>query len=208
VATDGDEVVTADVADTERVAAACFGVSAVVHLAAKGFEDDFMSVLLPRNIVGTYGVLEAARLAGVRVVVFASSGQTVGGNPEGLRITPDMPPRPISVYACTKLFGEALCRFYSDVHGMQIACLRLGWVVPPESPLFASEPTLPAVWCGPGDLATLIVAAIRGPVPFATVLAVSRSAVGRFDYGNPYGWEPVEVPIPNATPDSTNGGDR
>ncbi len=104
IATDDDEVVTADIADIEQVTRACFGVSAVVHLAAKGFEDDFMSVLLPRNIVGTYTVLEAARRAGLRSLVFASTGQTVGGNPDGLRITPDMPPRPISVYACTNLF--------------------------------------------------------------------------------------------------------
>ncbi len=82
-----------------------------------------------------------------------------------------------------------------SVHSMQIACLRLGWVTPPESPLFATEPTLPTVWCGPGDLASLSVAAIRAPVPFATVLAVSRSARGRYDCSNPYGWEPVEVPI-------------
>ena len=49
----------------------------VIHLAATPDDDDFLTKLLPNNIVGVYHVLEAARLAGVRRLVLASSGQVV-----------------------------------------------------------------------------------------------------------------------------------
>jgi nucleoside-diphosphate-sugar epimerase len=63
-----DEVVPADVCDIGLVIEACQGVAGVVHLAAKAFEDDFLSILLPRNVMGTW--------PGVR-----SSGES--GRPEG-----------------------------------------------------------------------------------------------------------------------------
>jgi nucleoside-diphosphate-sugar epimerase len=189
-----DEVVQADVCDVGLVTEACGGVAGVLHLAAKAFEDDFLSVLLPCNLLGTWSVFQAAARAGVGRVIFASTGQTVGANPPGTLVTPELPPRPISVYACTKLFGEALGRYYCDRHGMRVACLRLGWVVPADSPLFQTEATLPQVWCGAGDLADLVLAALQSEVDFATVLAVSPPATERFDVSNPYGWQPREFP--------------
>ncbi len=189
---DDDEIVTADINDLDRMVAACDGVFAIVHLAAKAFEDDFPTVLQPRNITGAWTMFQSAVQAGVRKVVFASTGQAVGGNEPGLRIDPDQPARPISEYACTKIFGEALGRFHSDTHGLQVACLRLGWVVTNDSPLFLTEPTLPGAWCSPDDLSRLIHAAITADVPYAVVLAVSPPATERFDTRNPYGWIPAD----------------
>ena len=198
-----DELVTCDVTDTDAVARACREVDSVVHLAARRDEADFLTELLPRNIVGTWSVLEAARQTGVRRVILASSVQTVlggGGNPF---IRPDEPARPMSLYACTKLFGEALGRYYAEQHGLGVACLRLGWVSPAGSPALAGEPTLRRVWCDPTDLGRLIAAAIRSDVPFATVFAVSRPADERFDCDNPFGWEPQErAPREGAAPRS------
>lgn len=189
-----DEVLRADAADVGLMTECCSDASAVLHLAAKPFEDDFLSVLLPRNLVGTWAVFEAARRAGVARVVFASTGQTMGGNPPGTPLSPTAPPRPISVYAATKLFGEALGRYYADQHGMQVACLRLGWVVPPDSPLFESEPTLPELWCAPADLVRLVLGALTTEESFATVLAMSHPGAARADTTNPYGWAPAEWP--------------
>ena len=189
-----DEVVRADAADVGHMTECFAGAAAVLHLAAKAFEDDFLSVLLPRNLVATWSVFEAARRAGVGTVVFASTGQTMGGNPPGAELSPTAPPRPISVYAATKLFGEALGRYYADRHGMRVACLRLGWVVPADSALFGTEPELPGQWCGPGDLARLVLAALGGDAPFALVVAVSHPAAARADTANPFGWSPEEWP--------------
>jgi uronate dehydrogenase len=197
-----DEIVHADICDVGLVTEACQDVAGIVHLAAKAFEDDFLSVLLPRNVIGTWSVFQAAARAGVTRVIFASTGQTVGANPPGAQVTPQLPPRPISVYACTKLFGEALGRYHCDHHGIRVACLRLGWVVPANSPLFQTEATLPQVWCGAGDLARLVLAALQSEVDFATVLAVSPPATDRFDVSNPYGWEPAEFPAGPGQPTS------
>ena len=63
--------------DAPAVSRAAEGVDALIHLAATPDDDDFLTKLLPNNILGAYHVLEAARLAGVRRVVLASSGVAV-----------------------------------------------------------------------------------------------------------------------------------
>ena len=199
-----DEVIRADVADVGLMTSYFAGAAGILHLAAKAFEDDFLSVLLPRNVVGTWAVFEAARRAGVPKLVFASTGQTVAGNPPGAIVRPDSPPRPISVYAATKLFGEALGRYYADQHAMKVACLRIGWVVVADSPLFATEPTLPQAWCSPGDLARLVLAALDSDEPYAVVLAVSPPGATAEGTANPYGWVPRDWP--SVSPGGAGGG--
>jgi nucleoside-diphosphate-sugar epimerase len=189
-----DELVEADVRDVDAVANACAGVDAIVHLAAQPDEADFRSVLLPQNLDGTWAVFEAAVRARVPRVVFASTIQTVDGNPSEERVSPDLPPRPVSVYACTKLFGEALGRFHADTSGLGVACLRIGAVVSADDPRLANDERFRSLWCAPRDLARLIVAAVRSDVRFATVIAVSPPATARFDTANPFGWTPEEAP--------------
>ena len=189
-----DELVQADVRDIDAIASACTGVKAVIHLAAQPAEADFRSVLLPRNVDGTWAIYEAAVRAGVPRLVFASSIQTVDGAPTEARILPDDPPRPVSVYACTKLFGEALGRFHADTSGLGVTCLRLGAVRASDDPYLAGDKRLQGLWCGSVDLARLIVAAVRSETRFATVTAVSPPATARFDTVNPFGWTPVEKP--------------
>src|SRR5262245_21894685 len=65
-AQDDDEVIQADIQDLDALRRACEGVVAFVHLAAIPDEDDFMTRLLPANIVGCYNAYEAARLSGVK----------------------------------------------------------------------------------------------------------------------------------------------
>jgi uronate dehydrogenase len=173
---------------------ACDDVVGIVHLAATASEDDFLSVLLPRNVVGTWSIFEAAVRSGVRHFVFASTAQTVQAYPPGTALTPSMPSRPMSIYACTKLFGEAIAQYHADRHDVSVACLRIGWVVPSDSPLFRTSRSLPRLWCGPEDLAALILAALESDVGFATVFAVSTPATNRFDVSNPYGWQPIQTP--------------
>lgn len=168
---DDDEVIRADIRRSRALARACRGVAAVVHLAAIPREEDFASRLLPMNILGTYRVFEAARLAGVPRVVFASTVRTVFGYPLSQPVTASMPVRPISLYACTKVFGEALARYYADVHGMSVICLRIG--------SFAAEPRRRSSvgervrWCSPADLAQLVVRGIESDVRFGIFHAVS-----------------------------------
>src|SRR5262245_56193587 len=72
-----DEVVQADIGDFNTLRKACQGVKALVHLAAIPDEDDFHPRLLPVNLAGVHNAFEASRQAGVRKVIFTSTGQTV-----------------------------------------------------------------------------------------------------------------------------------
>lgn len=180
----GDEFVQADIQDLPALEAACAGVTAVVHLAAISDEDDFHTRLLPVNVAGTYNVFEAARRAGVRRVIFISTGQTVLCYPKGEWVTPEMPPRPWSVYACTKLFGEALARHYHEKHGLQVIVIRLTWFQPEDSPVLRAGGAIEREWCSPGDFAQLVLKSLQSSVPFAVFFGVSDNT-GRFwDIGN------------------------
>jgi nucleoside-diphosphate-sugar epimerase len=189
-----DELVNADVRDVDAVVAACAGVSAVIHLAAQPAEAEFRSLLLPRNLDGSWAAYEAAVKARVPRLVFASTIQTVDGAAVDVMVSPVDPPLPVSVYACTKLFGEALGRFHADNSGLGVACLRLGAVTASDDPRLATDERFRSLWCDARDLARLIVAAVRSEVRFAIVIAVSPPATSRFDTANPFGWTPVEKP--------------
>lgn len=190
-----DEFVKADIADMEAIQRACVGVTAMIHLAAVSDEDDFHTRLLPGNLVGVYNAFEAARLAGVRKVIFTSTGQTVLYYPKGEWVTPEMPARPWTVYACTKMFGEALARYYSDTHGMRMNVIRLCWFQPYDSPLLRDPGPIQREWCSPADLTQLLVKCLSADVRFAVFFGVSNNT-GRFwDISNArdlVGYEPVD----------------
>jgi UDP-glucose 4-epimerase len=75
------------------------------------------------NVDGTLKVLVAARDCGVRKVVYASSSSVYGDTPT-LPKREDMKPNPKSPYAVSKLAGEYYCRVFSEVYGLETACLR------------------------------------------------------------------------------------
>lgn len=129
----------ADIADLAAIQGAFEGADAVIHLAAEASPRADWSAVLESNIVGARNVFEAARLAGVRRVVFASSTHTVTGHERAAApaiyaldderaFGVDAEPWPDSLYGASKLFGEALGRWYADVHGLSVVCLRIGWV--------------------------------------------------------------------------------
>src|SRR4051812_17802867 len=79
---DGDEVVSLDVADLDGCHAACAGIEVVIHLAADPRPGaDFYGSLLKNNIEGTFNVFRAAKDAGARRVVYASSIHAAAGYP-------------------------------------------------------------------------------------------------------------------------------
>lgn len=137
--------VVADVTDLEAVAAACEGIDAVVHLAASSAVESSWDAVLNSNLIGTYTVFEAASRAGVGQIVFASSNHAVGtyeteNVPELWDLDDDRTwdheseIRPDSLYGVSKVYGEAIARYYVDHHGMRASCLRIGGVRSPEDP--------------------------------------------------------------------------
>ena len=83
------------------------------------------------NVLGLINVLDNSVKAGVRKVIFASSGATFG-EPARLPITEATPQRPESPYAITKMIGEHYLRFYKAQHGLDFTALRYGNVYGPR----------------------------------------------------------------------------
>jgi nucleoside-diphosphate-sugar epimerase len=201
----------ADIADLEAIKPAFAGVETVVHLAAQVGNPAWEAVLR-HNITGTYNVFEAAREAGVKRVVFASSGAAVSGietdkpysdlvagRYEGLQSWPILthlsPLRPSGLYGASKIWGEALGRDYADAHGLSVICVRIGRVHAEDRP---RSPREFAVWCSQRDIARFHEACVEAPeaVRFEIFFCTSRNKWGYRDLEHPraiLGWEPVDA---------------
>ncbi|MBX3279478.1 MAG: SDR family oxidoreductase [Acidobacteria bacterium] len=120
------EFIRADISDFDSIREAFEGVPVVFHQAAVPSVP--RSVADPRlnheaNVNGTFNVLMAAREAGARRVVFATSSSVYGGT-SGLPKREDMAPAPLSPYAAAKLAGEYYCRVFSESYGLETIALR------------------------------------------------------------------------------------
>jgi hypothetical protein len=175
-----DESMVGNLTDAQAVRRAVEDVEVVIHLAATPDDDDFMTRLLPNNFVGVYHVLESARLAGVRRLVLASSGQVAwhqrerGPWPIGV----NDPPTPRFWYAAGKLFLEGAGRALAEGYGMSVIVARLGWCprTPEHVQELAATPWGPDVYLSPNDAGRFFACAALAPadVRFAIVYATSR----------------------------------
>ena len=102
---------------------------AAQHSVAIGSRDPVFDAQV--NVIGLLNVLENSVKAGVRKVLFASSGATFG-NPESLPINEQTPQRPTSPYGITKMVAEHYLRFYRAEHGLDFTALRYGNVYGPR----------------------------------------------------------------------------
>jgi len=120
------EFIRGDVRDGEVLKGAMQGVDFVLHEAAvasvaRSLEEPLEVDRI--NVEGTLQVLCAARDTGVRRVVFAGSAAAYGDDPT-LPKREDMPPKPLSPYAASKLAGEHYCRAFWEVYGLETVVLR------------------------------------------------------------------------------------
>ena len=120
------EIVRGDLRDAEAVARAVRGVEIVLHQAALNSVPRSIKEPGPTNAVnvgGTLCLLEAARQAGVRRVVYASSSSVYGESP-ALPKTEDLPLLPKAPYGVSKLAAELYCRVFTQVYGLETVSLR------------------------------------------------------------------------------------
>jgi nucleoside-diphosphate-sugar epimerase len=120
------EVVTLDISSPAGLAEAFQGADFVIHQAAipsvpRSMKDPLESHRA--NVDGTLNVLMAARAAGVKRVVYASSSSLYGDSPT-LPKREDMPPKPLSPYGAQKLFGEIYCQVFWRAYQLETVALR------------------------------------------------------------------------------------
>lgn len=156
--------VPADIADRATLERMMPGVKAVVHLTGVG-GDYTLEDLFRVNVRGLFDVFEAARLAGVERIVYASSNHAFGCYPITDPVSPALPPRPDSLYGAFKVLGETMLRTYYDRHGIRSVSLRIGTF----RPLPIDQRSL-ATWLSPTDAARLVDAALRHPDPGCLVV--------------------------------------
>jgi nucleoside-diphosphate-sugar epimerase len=168
--------ILSDLQDIDVLRRAMQGCEAVVHLAATANEAPFLDDLVPNNIVGMYNMLTAAVETGVRRFVFASTVQTVRSHAMTLPVRPADPPRPVSLYGATKVFGETLGRYFHDTHGLEFVAIRIGWFQPYDSPMFRERPVVGTIWLSPRDAARILQCAVEKPdVGYAVVFGTSKT---------------------------------
>jgi UDP-glucose 4-epimerase len=120
------EVVRGDVRDLATVERVARGASVIFHQAAMRSVPRSVNDPLganDHNVNGTLHVLEAARRAGVRRVVYASSSSVYGASPE-LPKREDQAPAPISPYAVSKAANEMYATVWTQLYGVETVGLR------------------------------------------------------------------------------------
>jgi UDP-glucose 4-epimerase len=120
------ELLEGDIRDDRLLTRATAGVEVVYHEAAIASVPQSMAEPLENhavNATGTMRVLEAARRAGVRRVVYAASSAAYGDEPTLPKVE-TMAPAPISPYGASKLAGEVAMQVYARAFGLETVCLR------------------------------------------------------------------------------------
>ncbi|CAN5491313.1 NAD(P)-dependent oxidoreductase [soil metagenome] len=124
-AEEGEELDRTDITDYAAVEKMVEGVDAVVHLGGIAAEAQWAQIAAI-NITGTFNVFEAARNAGVKRIVFASSNHAMGFYPRSQTIDHASTPRPDSRYGVSKAAGEAIASLYAHRYGIGVLSVRIG----------------------------------------------------------------------------------
>lgn len=192
--------VVVDITDLEGLVNAFAGADAIVHMAATSAVDSSWEAVLSSNLIGTYNVFEAARRVNADRVIFASSNHTIGTyeteNAPALYDLDDTRVwdehaeiRPDSLYGVSKVYGEALARYYVDHHALRAFCLRIGAVRSPDDSqhprnlwrpavdhdeqALATRRRMRAVWLSERDCVQLVERCLRSDLRWALVYGIS-----------------------------------
>jgi len=164
----------------------------VVHLAGDPRADANWDSIFANNIGGTKNIYEAARRAGVKRIVFASSNHVTGayeGFPPSLHtkknptlISTSDPIRPDGFYGVSKAAGEAIARMYYEVYGLESICLRIGTVIKDDDPNI--HPRFESTWLSHRDLIQLVRKSLSADVKFGIYYGVSDNPKRFWDISN------------------------
>jgi nucleoside-diphosphate-sugar epimerase len=120
------EYIEGDIRDLDAMKKVMDGIDGVFHLAAVPrvpYSVEHPLETNDHNVNGTLNVLQAAKEAGVKRVVFSTSSSVYGGDKGKVALTEDMPKSPKSPYALQKLAGQEYCRLFSELYGLETVSL-------------------------------------------------------------------------------------
>ncbi len=190
------EVVEGDIANLEQLKQLCRGIDTVLHLAASASPSSTWDELLPTNISGTYNVFVAAKSAGCRRVIYASSIHAVSGYPPDVQVKTSDPVNPGDMYGVSKCFAEALARYFAEKEGLSAIALRIGAFQPREVAHEESNVGLLDAFVSRRDLTQLITRCIDTEhVQFAIFNGLSNNRFKRLDISDArelVGYEPED----------------
>ncbi len=155
--------VAADLGVLDQVTPLLEGADMVVHFGAIGDEAPW-NAILHANLIGSFNIWEAARIQGVRRVVYASSIHAVGLHRISDNIGVDAPHNPDSYYGLAKCFAEDCAKLYWNKEGIEAVCMRIYSCAAPNGPRSLQA------WLSVDDLKRLVVASITTPVVDVTVV--------------------------------------
>ncbi len=150
--------------DAALTSALLADVDAVVHLGGVSTEKPWAAVL-PANIEGVVNLYEAARINGVKRIVFASSNHVIGFYPQAETIDNTVMPKPDGFYGLSKAFGENCAQLYWDRWGIETVSLRIGSSFPEPK-----DRRMLSTWLSYADLERLVVASLTAPQVGHTVI--------------------------------------
>lgn len=154
-------------------------VDAIIHLGGFSVEGPW-DTILQANIIGCYNVFEAARINGVKRILFATSNHACGFYRRDEKIDHRVYPKPDSRYGVSKVFGEQIGSLYADKYGLEVFNIRIGNT--------AREPVDKrrlSIWVSPRDLAQLMQIGIDHPdIRFEIVYGVSGNQRSWYDNSN------------------------
>jgi uronate dehydrogenase len=202
----GEDFVVGSIADPAVIEKAVGGgITAIVHLAATVDEADFMTLILPNNIIAVHYIFDAARRHGIKRMAIASSMQVVNGIPRDERHAWEMLPptvtSPTNGYGVSKIFAEAMGHYYWNKHGISTIAARIGYLPRDvengkkiKTHAFAQH-----FFCSHDDAGRFFACAIEAPnVKYASLWVLSKRPDPNKGYDmrpgkEIIGWEPQDV---------------
>jgi uronate dehydrogenase len=189
------DIAEADLADPHALQRVFDGVDTVVHLAANPSPVATWEQVHETNIVGTYNVMSAAKAAGCRRVVYASSVHAVTGYGVGHQVRTTDPVNPGDIYGVSKCFGEALGRYLAEQEGLSVIAVRIGAYQPIENARDPEWLALADTFVSPRDLHQLFDRCIETEAHWTIVHGASDNAINRLDLADTkelLGYSPVD----------------
>ncbi|HLL90282.1 MAG TPA: NAD(P)-dependent oxidoreductase [Tepidisphaeraceae bacterium] len=190
------QVLQGDVTDLDQMKRLCQGVDTVLHLAANPSPNSDWASVRDLNITGTYNTFVAAKVAGCRRVIFASSIHAVSGYPADVQVKTNEPVNPGDLYGVSKCFGEALARYFAEKEGVSAICLRIGGFQPAENMRKEEGISMLDAWVSRRDLNQLIQRSIDvEDLQFAIFHGLSNNRFKRLDISDArqlLGYDPVD----------------